>query len=76
MTFYGTDPGGARTQVIQHVTQLNVLLRALPKHAERDRPRRIGFRLARDLDPEAENGQPGEDAVIEAPTERTERQNG
>jgi len=49
VTFYGTDPTGAKTQLIQHVSQLNVLLRALPRAADRARPNRIGFRLAADL---------------------------
>ena len=46
VTFYGTDPTGARTQLVQHVTQLNVMLRALPKQVEAAEPVRIGFRLA------------------------------
>lgn len=46
LTFYGTDLDGARTQMVQHVSQLNVMLRALPKPKEEDRARRIGFRLA------------------------------
>ena len=50
VTFYGTDGGGARTQLVQHVTQLNVLLRAIPKPREAEEPRRIGFRLAQSLD--------------------------
>jgi hypothetical protein len=51
VTFYGSDPSGAKTQLIQHVTQLNVMLRALPKRADGDdAPQRIGFRLARDLE--------------------------
>lgn len=49
VTFYGTDPSGARTQLIQHVTQLSVILRALPKQVEQESPRRIGFRLAEEL---------------------------
>lgn len=49
VTFYGRDEEGARTQLIQHVTQLNVMLRALPKAPEEEAPRRIGFRLAADL---------------------------
>ena len=51
VTFYGTDPSGARTQLIQHVSQLSVILRALPKAAKEENspPRRIGFQLARDL---------------------------
>lgn len=50
VTFYGTDPAGGRNQLIQHVSQLNVLLRAVPKPAAEDKPRRIGFRLVADLE--------------------------
>ncbi len=50
VTFYGTDPTGARTQLIQHVSQLSVILRALPKEVDTAEPRRIGFRLAQKLD--------------------------
>lgn len=49
VTFYGRGEDGARTQLIQHVSQLNVMLRALPKSPEVEEPRRIGFRLAADL---------------------------
>jgi len=49
VTFYGHDEDGARTQLIQHVSQLNVMLRALPKAPEVEEPRRIGFQLAADL---------------------------
>lgn len=50
ITFYGVDPTGSRTQLIQHVSQLNVMLRALPKTVDQKEPRRIGFRLASDLE--------------------------
>ncbi|GFE64840.1 DUF6173 family protein [Litoreibacter roseus] len=50
ISFYGSDPEGGRTQQIQHVTQLNVLLRALPKKVDQPEPNRIGFRLAQDLE--------------------------
>lgn len=50
VTFYGTDPEGARTQLVQHVTQLNVMLRALAKPRNAPEPQRIGFRLAADLE--------------------------
>ncbi|MBJ3764101.1 hypothetical protein ILP92_15225 [Maribius pontilimi] len=50
ITFYGTDPTGARTQLVQHVSQLSVMLRALPKGVAKEAPRRIGFRLVDDLD--------------------------
>lgn len=50
ITFYGADPESGRTQLIQHVSQLNVMLRALPKTIDHKEPRRIGFRLASDLE--------------------------
>ncbi len=50
ITFYGSDPTGAKTQLVQHVSQLNVMLRALPKSVEQAEPNRIGFRLAQDLE--------------------------
>lgn len=49
VTFYGTDTSGARTQLIQHVSQLSVMLRALPKQPDVPEPRRIGFRLAKGM---------------------------
>ena len=46
VTFYGRDEDGAKTQLIQHVAQVSVILRAVRKE-EPDAPaRRIGFRLA------------------------------
>lgn len=53
VTFYGTDKAGSKTQLIQHVSQLSVMLRALPKVVEGAEPKRIGFRLARDLEAKA-----------------------
>lgn len=53
VTFYGTDYEGNKTQLIQHVSQLSVILRALPLLVDGDEPsepNRIGFRLAEDLD--------------------------
>jgi hypothetical protein len=49
ITFYGTDEDGARTQLIQHVSQLNIMLRALPLQSPAEPPRRIGFQLSREL---------------------------
>ena len=46
VTFYGRDENGAKTQLIQHVTQVSVLLRAVRKVAPDEPARRIGFRLA------------------------------
>lgn len=50
VTFYGSDPAGGRTQLVQHVSQLNVMFRALPKAVEGKAPNRIGFRLVEDLE--------------------------
>ena len=49
VTFFGSDPDGTRTQVIQHVSRLNVMLRALPRAQTAGEPQRIGFRLERAL---------------------------
>lgn len=46
LTFYGRDDDGMKTQLIQHVSQLSVMLRAVPKAAPEAPPTRIGFRLA------------------------------
>ena len=54
VTFYGTDAAGGRTQLVQHVSQLNVMLRAVPKDVEQIEPTRIGFRLAQDLEDDAD----------------------
>ncbi|MDQ2066313.1 DUF6173 family protein [Xinfangfangia sp. CPCC 101601] len=45
VTFYGRDESGMKTQLIQHVTQLSVILRAAPKEQPQEPPRRIGFAL-------------------------------
>lgn len=50
ITFYGSEATGVKTQLIQHVSQLNVMLRALPKRPDHIEPTRIGFRLAADLE--------------------------
>ncbi|NPD18464.1 DUF6173 family protein [Alterinioella nitratireducens] len=50
ITFYGTDPAGIKSQLIQHVSQLSVTLRALPKQVPDQPAQRIGFRLAADLE--------------------------
>jgi hypothetical protein len=45
VTFYGSDDQGQKNQLIQHVSQLNVMLQARPKSDPNDAPRRIGFNL-------------------------------
>ena len=52
ITFYGVDPTGTKTQLVQHVTQLNVMLKAAPKI--NDKPLRIGFEMHSKLKAEAE----------------------
>lgn len=52
ITFYGRDEAGARTQLVQHVSQLSVMLRAAARPEERAEPVRIGFRLAAELEDE------------------------
>lgn len=50
ITFYGSDERGGQMQIVQHVTQLNVMLTAMPVVAQAAEPQRIGFRLARELE--------------------------
>lgn len=49
VTFYGSDEDGTKTQLIQHVSQLNVMLQALTRVDDATPANRIGFRLAADL---------------------------
>lgn len=50
VTFYGADDMGTRTQMVQHVSQLNVTLKATPKQNKDAAPARIGFQLKSALD--------------------------
>jgi len=43
VTFYGIDEEGQRLQLIQHISQINILLVAVRKTGEK--ARRIGFKL-------------------------------
>lgn len=52
ITFYGVDPGGTKTQLVQHVSQLNVMLKAARKINEQ--PLRIGFQMRSQLEGDAE----------------------
>ena len=49
VTFYGVDEHGLKTQMVQHVSQLTVMLRAMPKPKEQIKAVRIGFRLGEGL---------------------------
>lgn len=51
VTFYGEDPNGSSMQLVQHVSQLNVMLVSEPKAGEpEEEPMRIGFKLAQELE--------------------------
>ncbi|MEM6934369.1 MAG: DUF6173 family protein [Pseudomonadota bacterium] len=50
ITFYGIGPDGAKTQLVQHVSQLSVVLRAAPKIDETKEANRIGFRMREKLE--------------------------
>ncbi|MEL6958893.1 MAG: DUF6173 family protein [Pseudomonadota bacterium] len=63
ITFYGSDEAGTKTQLIQHVSQLSVMLRALPKPGAAAAPNRIGFRLAEELRPAPPVATPKPDAT-------------
>lgn len=49
ITFYGEDPLGAKMQLVQHISQLNVMLVAADKEDKMAEPNRIGFELAKGL---------------------------
>jgi len=69
VTFYGRDEYETRTQLVQHVSQLNVMLRAMPKNPESEEPRRIGFRLAAEMSPPAAPPLPPPSQGVTAPGE-------
>ena len=58
ISFTGRDIQGHRTTLIQHVSQLNVALRAVPKFTQDAPPIRVGFALAEALDGEIEESAP------------------
>jgi hypothetical protein len=47
LTFYGREEDGTKAQLIQHISQLNFHLRAVPKAQPEEPARRIGFELVR-----------------------------
>jgi hypothetical protein len=51
INFYGKNERGEELQLIQHVSQLSVMLITLKKHSEE--PVRIGFKLLRALEEES-----------------------
>lgn len=50
VTFYGVGPDGAKTQLVQHVSQLSVVLRAAPKVDADKEANRIGFQMREKLE--------------------------
>jgi hypothetical protein len=56
VTFDGLDEAGRRMKLIQNVSQLNVLLIAMPKRVEHEAARRIGFVLEKKADAPALSG--------------------
>ncbi|HET7409210.1 MAG TPA: DUF6173 family protein [Paracoccaceae bacterium] len=54
VTFYGVDQHGQKTQLIQHVSQLSVMLKAAPK--QHDKAERIGFQLGAGLEDQGGEG--------------------
>lgn len=52
ITFYGINEEGAKTLLVQHVSQLNVTLIASAKQLDQPEPARIGFQLAAALERE------------------------
>jgi Family of unknown function (DUF6173) len=48
--FYGINSSGQKVELMQHMTQVNVLLVAIPK--QHDQPKRIGFLLEEKLNKE------------------------
>ena len=61
ITFYGVDNSGQRTQLIQHISQLNVMLKAAPKLHEK--AERLGFELSAGLEGAAE-GSPDDEPQL------------
>ncbi len=56
LLFYGKTSQGRPERLVQHYTQLNVLLVAEPKEVEQEPPRRIGFALRERMEKVAAEG--------------------
>lgn len=50
VTFYGADEAGVKTQMVQHVSQVNLTLKATPKLEKNGEATRIGFLLEKELE--------------------------
>ena len=68
VTFSGVNEAGEMMQAIQHISQLNVMLRAMPRPVDQPTPERIGFQLARALEEaEEQTDEIGDAAQADAP---------
>lgn len=56
--FYGRGPDGAPMQLIQHVSQVSMLLVAAKKQSTEEAPRRIGFEILKKVEDPATPVQP------------------
>ncbi len=67
--FYGKNRDGRPVRLIQHYTQLSVLLTSMPK--EKEKPRRIGFAIQKRIEAEEKAAEEAEEArATEAETPR------
>ena len=67
--FYGKNKEGRPVRLIQHYTQLSVLLTSMPKERKEEEPRRIGFVLRELVETRAAEQQAAEAAPAEAEAE-------
>ena len=56
--FYGKNGFGKPVRLMQHYSQLNLMLSAEPRESEEEPPRRIGFALHERLEKAAAKGAP------------------
>ena len=74
ITFYGRDDEGQKMQLVQHVSQLNMALRAVPRALPDAPARRIGFRLSPEWDtpapPAARDEAPADHPAASSPGNR------
>jgi hypothetical protein len=67
--FYGKNSFGKAVRLVQHYTQLNIMLSAEPKETEEEPARRIGFALHERLEKAAAEGAPSPKPPAEARSE-------
>ncbi len=57
IVFYGVDSNNKEVQLIQHISQINILLIKLPRILSKERPR-VGFKLSQKDDQKDESENP------------------